>query len=211
MQGLIGKKLGMTQIFNDKDDLIPVTVIEAGPCFITQIKTNEKDGYKAIQVGFGDIKEKHLVSPARGHFAKAGVDPTKHLTEFIVEDPENYQLGQTLTVETFAVGEKTDVVGWSKGKGFAGVIKRWNFSGGPGGHGSHFHRSPGSIGMAATPSRVIKGKKMPGHYGDARNTILNLEVVKVDADQNIILVKGAVPGPKGSLVLIKKTNRSEKQ
>lgn len=184
--------------------MIPVTVIEAGPCVVTQIKTAETDGYSAIQVGFGARKEKHVSRPSKGHFDKAKVEPKRHLAEFRVEETTDFKLGQELTVETFAEGERANVVGWSKGKGFTGVIKRWNFKGGPGGHGSHFHRAPGSIGMAATPSRVIKGTKLPGQHGNSRNTISNLKIIKVDADQNILLVKGAVPGANGALVLINK-------
>lgn len=205
MQGLIGKKIGMTQVFGEGDQLIPVTVIEAGPCVVTQIKTTETDGYSAIQVGFGARKEKHVNRPSKGHFDKAKVEPKRHLAEFRVEETTGFKLGQELTVETFAEGERANVVGWSKGKGFTGVMKRWNFKGGPGGHGSHFHRSPGSIGMAATPSRVIKGTKLPGQHGNARQSILNLKIIKVDAEQNILLVKGAVPGANGALVLINKT------
>lgn len=184
--------------------MIPVTVIEAGPCVVTQIKTAETDGYSAIQVGFGARKEKHVNRPSKGHFDKAKVEPKRHLAEFRVEETTGFKLGQELTVETFAEGERANVVGWSKGKGFTGVIKRWNFKGGPGGHGSHFHRAPGSIGMAATPSRVIKGTKLPGQHGNSRNTISNLKIIKVDTDQNILLVKGAVPGANGALVLINK-------
>ncbi|MDP1809629.1 MAG: 50S ribosomal protein L3 [Actinomycetota bacterium] len=208
MQGLLGKKIGMTQVFGDGDQLIPVTVIEAGPCVVTQIKTTDTDGYGAIQIGFGVAKEKHVNRPSKGHFDKAKVEPKRHLAEFMVDDPASFKLGQELTVETFVEGERANVVGWSKGKGFTGVMKRWNFKGGPGGHGAHFHRAPGSIGMAATPSRVIKGTKLPGQHGNARNTISNLKIIKVDAEQNILLIKGAVPGPNGALVLIKKTQRA---
>ncbi len=208
MQGLLGKKIGMTQVFGDEDRLIPVTVIEAGPCVVTQIKTEETDGYNAIQVGFGANKDKRLNGPARGHLAKSKTAPVRHVAEFRVDDPQSFSLGQALTVETFSEGESADVVGWSKGKGYAGVMKRWNFRGGPGGHGAHFHRAPGSIGMAATPSRVAKGRKLPGQYGNARNTVANLKIIKVDADQNLLLIRGAVPGANGSLVIVKKTKRA---
>ena len=208
MQGLIGKKIGMTQVFGEGDRLIPVTVIEAGPCVVTQIKTESTDGYNAIQVGFGARKEKHLNRPALGHLAKSKSEPLRHIAEFTVDDPQSFSLGQALTVETFSEGESADVVGWSKGKGFSGVMKRWNFKGGPGGHGAHFHRAPGSIGMAATPSRVTKGTKLPGQYGNARNTISNLKIIKVDADQNLLLIRGAVPGANGALVMIKKNKRA---
>ena len=210
MQGLIGKKLGMTQLFGEEDRLVPVTIIEAGPCVVTQIKTRDKDGYDAIQIGYGAVKEKAVNKPKLGHFAKAGVAPTRRLAEFRVDDPENYTVGQALTVEAFADGEAADVVGLSKGKGFTGVMKRWNFRGGPGGHGSHFHRAPGSIGAAATPSRVAKGRKMAGHHGNVKRTVSNLRVVRVDAEQNLILVRGAVPGPNGAFVMIKKTKRAKR-
>lgn len=208
MQGLIGRKLGMTQTFTEGDFLVPVTVVQAGPCVVSQIKTEESDGYDAIQIGFEARKDKHSNKAAQGHFAKAGVDVAKTLKEIRVDDPAKYKLGQTLSVEGFAVGEKADVTAWSKGKGFAGVIKRWNFSGGPKGHGSHLHRGPGSIGMAASPSRVIKGKKMPGQHGNVKKTVTNLEIIKVDVDQNILLIKGSVPGANGSIVFIRKSERT---
>lgn len=208
MQGLIGRKLGMTQIFTEDDHLVPVTVIQAGPCVIAQIKKHETDGYGAVQMGFADKKVGALSKAKKGHFSSAGVEPVRYLREFRVDDPESYKVGEVLTVEGFSEGDKADISGWSKGKGFSGVIKRWNFHGGPGGHGSHFHRSPGSIGMAATPSRVIKGKKMPGQYGNVKKTVTNLEIIKVDKDQNILLVKGAIPGASGALVMIKKSTRA---
>ena len=208
MQGLIGRKLGMTQTFTEGDFLVPVTVVQAGPCVISQIKTEESDGYDAIQIGFETRKDKHSNKAEQGHFAKAGVGVAKTLKEIRVDDPAKYKLGQTLNVESFAAGEKADVTAVSKGKGFSGVIKRWNFSGGPGGHGSHLHRGPGSIGMAASPSRVIKGKKMPGQYGNVKKTVTNLEIIKVVADQNILLIKGAVPGANGAIVFIRKSERT---
>ena len=208
MQGLIGRKLGMTQTFTEGDFLVPVTVVQAGPCVVSQIKTEESDGYDAIQIGFETRKDKHSNKAEQGHFAKAGVGVAKTLKEIRVDDPAKYKLGQTLNVESFAAGEKADVTAVSKGKGFSGVIKRWNFSGGPGGHGSHLHRGPGSIGMAASPSRVIKGKKMPGQYGNVKKTVTNLEIIKVVADQNILLIKGAVPGANGSIVFIRKSERT---
>jgi len=193
----------MTQVWSEDDRLIPVTVLQVGPCVVTQIKTAEKEGYDAIQLGFGEIKPKRVNQPMQGHFDKAGVDPSKVLREVHVDNTENYELGQKITVEQFADTKKVDVSGVSKGKGFAGVIKRHNFHGGPGGHGSHFHRAPGAIGMCATPSRVHKGKKMPGHMGVDKVTVKNLEVIKVDVEQNLMLVKGAVPGGKGALVSVR--------
>ena len=203
-KGLIGKKLGMTQVFVDNDRLVPVTVVEAGPCVITQIRTMDRDGYSAIQLGFGDIAKGKMNKAQEGHFKSAKVDDgKKYLAEFTVKNAGDFELGQTLTADSFAEGEKAAVIGISKGKGFQGVIKRWGFSGGPGGHGSHFHRSPGAIGACATPSKVMKGKKLPGRMGNDRVTVKNLEVVKVDTDKNILLIKGCVPGARGGLLLIK--------
>lgn len=201
---ILGRKLGMTQVWGEDDNIVPVTVIQAGPCVISQVKTTETDGYEAVQIGFGDIKEKKVNKPMKGHFAKAGVAPMRYLREVRVEDASQHAVGETVTVESFADTAKVDVTGISKGKGFAGVIKRHHFSGGPGSHGSHFHRAPGSVGMCATPSRVLKGMRMPGHMGCDRVTVKNLSVVRVDAEQNIILVKGAVPGGKGALVQVRK-------
>lgn len=203
-KGILGKKVGMTQVFGEGGKAITVTVIEAEPCVVSQVKTVKTDGYDAIQIGFGAVKEKAKKSPQRGHFKKGGVDYLKNLVELrlgVIKD--KYEVGQAISVEIFAEGEKTDVVGVSKGKGFAGVMKRWNFRGGPASHGSHFHRAPGSIGMCATPSRVFKGKKLPGRMGGDRVTIQNLEVVRVDKDRNLLLLKGSVPGANGSLVLVK--------
>jgi large subunit ribosomal protein L3 len=200
---ILGRKLGMTQVWSEDDQLVPVTVIKAGPCVVTQIKTADKEGYEAIQIGFGDIKAKQVNKPMQGHFDKGGVEPSKVLREVHVDSAANYELGQAVTVEQFAEVKKVDVSGVSKGKGFAGVIKRHNFRGGPGGHGSHFHRAPGSVGQCATPSRVFKGLKLPGHMGDEKVTVRNLEVVKVDVEQNLLLVKGAIPGGKGALVSVR--------
>ena len=197
---ILGRKLGMTQVWSEDDNLLPVTVIQAGPCTIAQIKSEETDGYAAIQIGFGDIKAKHVNKPMAGHFAKAGVAPMKYLREVRVDDPSQYNLGDQVTVEAFNEVKRVDVTGISKGKGFAGVMKRYNFGGGPGGHGSHFHRIPGSVGMCATPSRVLKGLRLPGHMGNER---VNLEVISVDTEQNLLLVKGAVPGGKGALVTVR--------
>lgn len=203
VDSILGRKLGMTQVWSENDELIPVTVIEAGPCTVSQVKTAETDGYEAIQVGFGEIPERKVNMPMAGHFAKAGVSPMRYLREFRVEDASVHSVGEVLTVEAFADTKKVHVTGISKGKGFAGVIKRHNFGGGPGGHGSHFHRAPGSIGMCATPSRVLKGMRMAGHMGCDKVTVKNLEVVRIDAEQNLMLVKGAVPGGKGALVTIR--------
>jgi large subunit ribosomal protein L3 len=199
---ILGRKLGMSQVWSDDDRLIPVTVIEAGPCFVSQIKTKKNDGYEAVQLAFGDMKPGKATKPAAGHFAKANLDPKRHVHEMRVGADETFKRGQKITVDIFEVGAKVDVVGTSKGKGFAGVMKRHNFHGGPGGHGSHFHRAPGSIGMCATPSRVLKGVGMPGHMGSETVTVKKLEVIKVDAEQNLLVVKGAVPGGKNGLLVI---------
>ena len=200
---ILGRKLGMTQVWGEDDNIVPVTVIQAGPCVISQVKTTETDGYEAVQIGFGDIKEKKVNKPMKGHFEKAGVAPMRYLREVRVEDASAHSCGETITVEAFNEVAKVDVTGVSKGKGFAGVIKRHHFAGGPGGHGAHFHRAPGSVGMCASPSRVLKGMRMPGHMGCDRVTVKNLSVVRIDAEQNLILVKGAVPGGKGALVQIR--------
>jgi len=200
---ILGRKLGMTQVWNEDDNIVPVTVIQAGPCTISQIKTQETDGYAAVQIGYGEIKAKRVNKPMAGHFAKAGVEPTKYLREVRVDDPSAYNLGDKVTVDDFAEVKHVDVTGISKGKGFAGVMKRYNFQGGPGGHGAHFHRAPGSVGQCATPSRVFKGLRLPGHMGCDRVTVKNLEVVSIDVDQNLLIVKGAVPGGKGSFLTIR--------
>lgn len=200
---ILGRKLGMTQVWGEDDNIVPVTVIQAGPCVVAQVKTIETDGYEAVQIGFGDIKEHRVNKPMKGHFAKAGIAPMRYLREVRVEDASQHSCGEVITVESFADTAKVDVTGVSKGKGFAGVIKRHHFAGGPGGHGSHFHRAPGSIGMCAYPSRVLKGMRMAGHMGCDRVTVKNLAVVRVDTDQNLILVKGAVPGGKGALVQVR--------
>lgn len=200
---ILGRKLGMTQVWGEDDNIVPVTVIQAGPCVVAQVKTTETDGYEAVQIGFGDIKEHRVNKPMKGHFAKAGIAPMRYLREVRVEDASQHSCGEVITVESFADTAKVDVTGVSKGKGFAGVIKRHHFAGGPGGHGSHFHRAPGSIGMCAYPSRVLKGMRMAGHMGCDRVTVRNLAVVRVDTDQNLILVKGAVPGGKGALVQVR--------
>ncbi len=204
-KAIIGKKIGMTQIFDENGKVLPVTVVEAGPCVVTQKKTVESDGYDAIQVGFGDVREKLVNKPAKGHFAKAGVSLRRTLKEFRLEDTSAYEVGQEIKADLFAVGDKVDVSGVSKGKGFQGVIKRWNQQRGPMSHGSKFKRAPGSMGAASDPSRTFKNKKMPGHMGAANTTVLNLEVVKVIAEKNLILIKGGIPGPNKSTVVIRNT------
>ena len=203
MKTLIGKKVGMTQIFDEKGRVIPVTVIEAGPCVISQVKSVETDGYNAIQLGFGDVKESKLNKPEKGHFAKANIAPKKHLREFRVDSVEGLTVGTELTVNVFAEGDRLDIQGTSKGKGFQGVIKRHGQHRGPMGHGSMYHRRPGSMGPTSTPGRVFKAKKLPGHMGRVTVTIQNLDVVKVDNDKNVVLVKGSVPGPKGAILKLK--------
>ena len=207
-KAILTTKVGMTQIFNEDGVLTPVTVLQAGPCVVTQVKTVENDGYSAIQVGFGDIREKLVNTPMKGHFAKAGVAPKRFVREFRLEDAESYAVGQEIKADVFAAGDKIDATAKSKGKGFQGAIKRHGQSRGPMTHGSKYHRHAGSNGSATTPGRVFKGKKMPGHMGAVRVTVQNLEVVRVDAEQNLILVKGAVPGPKKSLVMIKESTRA---
>ena len=202
-KGIIGRKIGMTQIFDEKGNVIPVTVIEAGPCVVAQIKTTETDGYNAIQLGFGDVKDKHINKPEAGHFAKAKLANKKHLREFKVDNVENYKVGDEVKADVFVAGEKIDVQGTSKGKGFQGVIKRHGQHRGPMGHGSMYHRRPGSMGSTSTPGRVFKGKKLPGQMGKVTVTIQNLDVVRVDTDKNVILLKGSVPGPKGAILKIK--------
>ncbi len=200
---ILGRKLGMTQVWSEDDKLLPVTVIQAGPCVVTQVKTDKRDGYRAVQIGFGDVKESRVNKPMAGHFAKAKVAAKKHVAEVRLGDADTVKIGQTITVDIFEGAKHVHVTGTSKGKGFAGVMKRHNFHGGPGGHGSHFHRAPGSIGQCATPSRVFKGMKLPGHMGSETVTVKNLDVVKIDAEQNLLLVKGAVPGAKGALLTIR--------
>ena len=209
-KGIIGKKLGMTQIFDEKGNVVPVTVIEAGPCVVAQVKTVETDGYNAIQLGYGEIKDKHINKPKAGHFAKAKLANKKHLREFRLEDISNFKVGDEVKADVFAKGEKVDIQGTSKGKGFQGVIKRHGQHRGPMGHGSMYHRRPGSMGPTSTPGRVFKGKKLPGHMGVDTVTIQNLEVVRVDLDKNAILVKGSIPGNKGSIVKIKESVKRSK-
>jgi len=201
MKGILGKKLGMTQIYTEDGKSYPVTVVEAGPCCVVQVKTLDKDGYDAVKIGFLQIDEKKLNKPSSGIFKKAGTKPYKILREF---DMSGLQVGEFITVEQFVSGEKVSVSGVSKGKGFQGVMKRHNFSGGPGSHGSMFNRAPGSIGASSYPSRVWKNQKLPGHMGSDNVTVRNLEIIDVRADQNVLLIKGAVPGSTGTLLEIKK-------
>ena len=202
-KGIIGKKLGMTQIFDEKGNVIPVTLIEAGPCVVAQKKTVENDGYAAIQLAYEDAKEKHLTKAELGHFKKAGVSPKKHLKEFRLDDCSAYEVGSVVTVDTFAAGEKVDITGITKGRGFTGCVKRWNHHILRMTHGTGpIHRQPGSMGVI-DPARIFKNKKMPGQYGNEQVTILNLVAVKIDAEKNLIAVKGAVPGSKGGIVFIR--------
>lgn len=202
-KGLIGKKIGMTQIFDEAGNVVPVTVVEAGPCTVTQIKTMENDGYEAIQVGFGDVKVSRVNKPMKGHFDKADVAPKKTLKEFRLDSIDGIEVGNILKADTFEVGEVVDVKGTSKGHGTAGAIKRWNFSRLRMTHGTGpNHRHAGSLGACSSPSRVFKGKKMAGHYGHETVTVQNLKIAKVDAENNLIAIKGSIPGPKGGIVVI---------
>lgn len=220
-KAILATKIGMTQIFNEDGVLTPVTVLQAGPCVVTQVKTAENDGYSAIQVGFGEKKErivnrdvagkKVIVNPhgatkaEAGHFKKAGTTPKRYVREFRLENAEEYEIGSEIKADIFAEGDKIDATATSKGKGYAGGIKRYGMRSGPAAHGSKYHNHAGSNGSATTPGRVFKGKKMPGHMGAVRVTVQNLEIVKIDLDNNVILVKGSVPGPKKSLVMLKET------
>jgi large subunit ribosomal protein L3 len=203
-KGILGEKLGMTQVWDEANRLVPVTVVKAGPCVVTLVRTPEADGYDAVQLGFGAIDPRKVNKPLTGHFGKAGVPPRRHLIEIRTTDASTYQLGQEVTVDLFEAGALVDVVATSKGKGFAGVMKRHGFSGLGAGHGvQRKHRSPGSIGACATPARVFKGMKMAGRHGGVRTTTLNLRVHSVDAEQGVLLIKGAIPGPSGTLVLVR--------
>lgn len=209
MKGILGKKVGMTQIFAENGDVIPVTVIEAGPCVVLQKKTTETDGYTAVQLGFDDVKKSRIIKPAEGHAKKAGATPKRYIREIRNVNVEEYEVGQEVKADLFQTGEKVDITGISKGKGFAGSIKRHNHSRGPMAHGSRYHRGPGSLG-AVDAARVFKGHKLPGRMGTDCVTIQNLEVVRIDTERNLILVKGSVPGPKESFVTIKNTIKSGK-
>jgi len=204
IQGVLGEKLGMTQVWDENGRLVPVTVVQAGPCVVTQVRTSDSDGYDAVQIAYGAIDPRKVNQPMAGHFAKAGVTPRRHLVELRTADAGEYALGQELTVEVFEAGQKVDVVGTTKGKGTAGVMKRHGFHGVGASHGAHRnHRKPGSIGGASTPGRVFKGLKMAGRMGHVRMTTQNLTVHAIDADKGLLLIKGAVPGPKGGVVLVK--------
>lgn len=208
-KAILGKKIGMTQIFDENGKAIPVTAIEAGPCTVIQIKTVDNDGYQAVKLGFGEVKENKLTKPKKGEFAKTNITPKKHLREFRLEEI-SYNVGDEIKADIFAAGDAVDITGTSKGKGFQGVIKRHGQSRGPMGHGSMYHRRPGSMGSTSTPGRVFKGKKLPGHMGRVTVTIQNLDVVRVDMDKNVILVKGSVPGAKGAILKIKSAVKASK-
>lgn len=204
MKGLLGEKLGMTQVWDENNRVVPVTVVKAGPCVVTQVKTPEQDGYSSVQIAFGAIDPRKVNKPASGHFAKAGVTPRRHLVELRTSDASEYTLGQELAVDTFEAGQTVDVVGTTKGKGYAGVMKRHGFAGVSASHGAHRnHRKPGSIGGCATPGRVFKGMRMAGRMGVARQTTQNLTIHSIDAENGVLLIKGAIPGPKGGLVLVR--------
>ncbi len=207
VDGLIGKKLGMTRLFTGDGRWIDVTVLEAGPCTVVQRKTKDRDGYDAVQLGFGELKETRCNKPLKGHFSKAGIAPKKKLQEVRVAKDSALKTGDEVKADIFTTGDRVDVCGVSKGKGFQGVIKRYHFGGGPAGHGSMFHRAPGSIGQRQTPAKVYRGKKMPGRMGTDRTTIRNLEIVNVDAERNLIIVRGCVPGATGGLVTVSKTTK----
>jgi large subunit ribosomal protein L3 len=203
-RGLLGRKLGMSSLFSPAGQQVPVTVLEVGPCVVTQVKTRATDGYDALQVGFAEKRGKRINKPVEGHLKKSGGQAYAFLKEISVDDPSEYTLGQALTVDMFQVGERVDISGVSKGRGFSGVVKRWGFHGGGATHGSMFHRAPGSVGASATPSKIIKGRKMPGHYGNQRVTVRNLEIVDIRPDQHLLIVKGAVPGCRSGLVEVRK-------
>jgi len=208
MKGILGRKVGMTQVFDEKGEVVPVTVIEAGPCFVTQVKTPERDGYAAIQLGFQEVKPRRLTRPQLEHLRKNKLPPLRYLREIRVKDISQYEEGQKIRVSIFEVGDHVDVTGISKGKGFAGVVKRHGFGGGPKTHGqSDRHRAPGSIGAGTTPGRILKGLRMAGHMGNARVTVQNLEVVLVDPERNLLAVKGAVPGARNGLLIIREARK----
>ena len=205
LKAILGKKIGMTQIFTEEGAMIPVTVVEAGPCVVTQVKTEESDGYNAIQVGFGEVKERLVNKPTMGQFKKTGIDAKKYLREFRTE--EEFKIGDEIKVDVFEKGESIDVTAITKGKGYAGAIQRWGQHRGPMAHGSKYHRGQGSMGAKSDPGRVFKTKKMPGHLGSVQRTIINVKVAGVDADKNMLLIKGSVPGAKGQLLTIRKSAR----
>jgi large subunit ribosomal protein L3 len=209
MKGILGKKMGMTQIFDERGEVVPVTVIEAGPCFVTQVKTPERDGYAAVQLGFEEVKLKRLTRPQMGHLSRNQLPPLRYLREIWVSDVGQYEEGQKIRVSIFDVGDRVDVTGISKGRGFAGVVKRYGFRGGPKTHGqSDRQRAPGSIGAGTTPGRVYKGMRMPGRMGNARVTVQNLQVVLVDPERNLLAVKGAVPGARNGLLVVEEARKT---
>ncbi len=210
VNGLLGRKLGMTRVFTEDGRWIHVTLVEAGPCTVIQKKTQDTDGYDAVQVGYGDVKETRLNKPQDGHFKKSGQTPKRVLKEFRVAADASLSVGDEIRSDIFKAGDRVDVSGTSKGKGFAGVIKRYGFGGGPGGHGSHFHRAPGSVGQSADPSKVYKGKRLPGRMGNVTRTTQNLEVVQVDEEKNLILVRGPVPGANGGMIIVKRSVKGSK-
>jgi large subunit ribosomal protein L3 len=210
-KGVLGEKLGMTQVFDDEGRIVPVTVVQAGPCVVTRVRTPDADGYSAVQLGYGQIDPRKVNKPLTGHFDKAGVTPRRHVVELRTEDSTEYELGQEITVEVFEAGQRIDVTGRSKGKGTAGVMKRHGFKGLSASHGTQRkHRSPGSIGGCATPGRVFKGMRMAGRYGNTRTTVQNLTVHAIDADKGLLLIKGAVPGPNGGLILVRSAAKGAK-
>ena len=209
-QIIIGKKLGMTQVYDDANTLVPVTVIEAGPCPVTQIKTAQSDGYEAVQIGFGAQKQQRMTKPALGHFKKAGTDALRKLAEFRVENASEFKLGDVITVAKCSEGQMVDIIGTTKGRGFQGVMKRYNFDGQPETHGHMMHRRPGSVGCRQTPGHVYKGRKMPGHMGQVRCTTQNHPIVKVLEDKNILLIKGSIPGAKGDIVIVRPAKKAKK-
>lgn len=210
VNGLLGRKLGMTRVFTEDGRWVSVTLVEAGPCTVIQKKTQDSDGYDAVQVGYGEVKESRLNKPTSGHFAKAGQAPKRILKEFRVAADSGLNVGDEIRNDIFKAGDRVDISGTSKGKGFAGVIKRHGMAGGPGGHGSHFHRAPGSIGQSADPSKVYKGKRLPGRMGNVQRTTQNVEIVDVDAEKNLILLRGPVPGANGGLVVVKLSTKGAK-
>jgi len=208
---ILGKKLGMTQVYTEDNKLVPVTVVEAGPCPIVQVKTKDSDGYTAVQIAFGPQKEQRMSNAAVGHFKKAGVAPHSEMSEFRTENVNDFKVGESITVSSFKAGEKIDVTGKTKGRGFQGVVKRWGFGGGPASHGHMSHRRGGSYGHCQTPGEIVKGRKMPGHMGNANRSTQNLEVVKVLEDKNILLIKGSFPGAKGGIVKIRRAIKRRTQ
>lgn len=211
-KGILGRKLGMTQVWDDENRVVPVTVIQAGPCRVVQLKTPERDGYTAVQLSFGDVRPERLSQGELGHLEAASVEPAKHLAELRVDDLSEFEVGQTVAADLFSAGERVDVSGISKGKGFTGVMKRHNFAGQPASHGNHkAHRKPGAIGACATPARVFRGMRMAGQHGNQRTTTLNIEVVEGDSERNIILLKGSVPGANGGLVFLRDSVKASKE